>query len=158
MGKRAFFGGIYALVLIATFGYSDFGPYLLAVFTTLLLNEVARILNVQSRFPLLAFTTIALVLGFLFGWGGPIELISSTLFIGVLLALSLLRSQRPAYEMRRGLFALAYIWLPMAYLIQISEDFPWLILFIFIMIWSSDTFASLQKRRLRDLLAVLLEL
>ena len=87
MGKRALFGGIYALVLIGTFGYSDFGPYLLAVFTTLLLNEVARILDVQSRLPLLAFTTIALVLGFFFGWGGPIELISSTLFIGVLLAL-----------------------------------------------------------------------
>lgn len=67
MGKRALFGGIYALVLIGTFGYSDFGPYLLAVFTTLLLNEVARILDVQSRLPLLAFTTIALVLGFFSG-------------------------------------------------------------------------------------------
>ena len=31
MGKRALFGGIYALVLIGTFGYSEFGPYLLAV-------------------------------------------------------------------------------------------------------------------------------
>lgn len=147
MGKRALFGGIYALVLIGTFGYSEFGPYLLAVFTTLLLNEVARILDVQSRLPLLTFTTIALVLGFFFGWGGPIELISSTLFIGVLLALSLLRSHRPAHEMRRGLFALAYIWLPMAYLIQIAEDFPWLILFIFSMIWSSDTFAYLAGRQ-----------
>jgi phosphatidate cytidylyltransferase len=147
MGKRALFGGIYALVLIGTFGYSEFGPYLLAVFTTLLLNEVARILDVQSRLPLLTFTTIALVLGFFFGWGGPIELISSTLFIGILLALSLLRSHRPAHEMRRGLFALAYIWLPMAYLIQIAEDFPWLILFIFSMIWSSDTFAYLAGRQ-----------
>ena len=49
--------------------------------------------------------------------------------------------------MRRGLFALAYLWLPMVYLIQISEDFPWLILFIFIMIWSSDTFAYLAGRQ-----------
>ena len=147
MGKRALFGGIYALVLIGTFGYSDFGPYLLAVFTVLLLNEVARILDVQSRFPLLAFTASALVLGVFFGWGSPMELLSSTLFIGVLLALTLLRAQRPAHEMRRGLFALAYIWLPMVYLIQVAEDFPWLILFIFIMIWSSDTFAYLAGRQ-----------
>ena len=147
MGKRALFGGIYALVLIGTFGYSDFGPYLLAVFALLLLNEVARILDVQSRFPLLTFTASALTLGVFFGWGSPMELISSTLFIGVLLALSLLRAQRPAHEMRRGLFALAYIWLPMAYVIQVAEDFPWLILFIFIMIWSSDTFAYLAGRQ-----------
>ena len=147
MGKRALFGGIYALVLIGTFGYSDFGPYLLAVFTVLLLNEVARILDVQSRFPLLAFTASTLVLGVFIGWGSPMELLSSTLFIGVLLALTLLRAQRPAHEMRRGLFALAYIWLPMVYLIQVAEDFPWLILFIFIMIWSSDTFAYLAGRQ-----------
>ena len=35
----------------------------------------------------------------------------------------------------------------MAYLIQIAEDFPWLILFIFSMIWSSDTFAYLAGRQ-----------
>ena len=147
MGKRALFGGIYALVLIATFGYSDFGPYLLAGFTLLLINEVAKIVDVQSRFPLLAFTTIALVLGVIFGWGSLMEVLSSTLFIAVLLALTLLRSERPAHELRSGLFVLTYIWLPMAYLIQSAENSPWLILFIFIMIWSSDTFAYLAGKR-----------
>ena len=40
MGKRALLGGIYALVLIDTFGYSELGPYLLAVFTMFILNSV----------------------------------------------------------------------------------------------------------------------
>jgi phosphatidate cytidylyltransferase len=146
MGKRALFGGLYALVLIGVFGFTSFGTYLLAIFTLLLLNEVAKILEVQSRFPLLAFTSIFLMFGSLWNWGGLQEIISSTMTIGILMVLALLRADQPAHEMRRGLFALAYVYLPMALLIQTARDFSELILFIFTMIWASDTVAYLVGR------------
>ena len=132
MGKRTLFGAIYAGVLIGVFGYTDFGPHLLAVFTLLLLNEVAKILEVESRYPLLAFSILGLGLGIYMDWGDAQDLVASTIMISVLLVLTLLRAERPAHEMRRSLFALSYIWLPLVYVIQTSRDFPQLILFIFI--------------------------
>ncbi len=48
--------------------------------------------------------------------------------------------------MRRGLFALAYVFFPMALIIQTTGTFQELILFIFTMIWASDTFAYLAGR------------
>ena len=146
MGKRALFGILYAGGLIGIFGFTPFGTYLLAIFTLLLLNEVAKILDVQSRFPLLTFASIFLMFGAVGNWGGPEEIISSTLAIGIMMVLALLRAERPAHEMRRGLFALAYVFLPMALIIQTARDFSELILFIFTMIWASDTFAYLAGR------------
>ena len=146
MGKRTLFGAIYAGVLIGIFGFTSFGPHLLALFTLLLLNEVAKILHVESRYPLLAFSTLGIALGIYFDWGNAEDIVASTVLISVLLVLTLLRAEKPAHEMRRSLFALSYIWLPMAYVIQSARDFPQLILFIFIMIWSSDSFAYLAGR------------
>ena len=146
MGKRALFGFIYAGGLIGILGFTPYGTYMLALFTLLLLNEVARILDVQSRLPLLTFTSLFLIWGAIGNWGGPEEIISATLAIGIMLVLALLRAERPAHEMRRGLFALAYVFLPMALIIQTTRDFSELILFIFTMIWASDTFAYLAGR------------
>jgi len=148
MGKRALFGFIYAGGLIGILGFTPYGTYMLAVFTLLLLNEVARILDVQSRLPLLIFTSLFLIGGAIGNWGGPEEIISATLAIGIMMVLVLLRAERPAHEMRRGLFALAYVFLPMAFIIQTTRDFSELILFIFAMIWASDTFAYLAGRSL----------
>ena len=61
MGKRALFGFIYAGGLIGILGFTPHGTYILAFFTLLLLNEVARILDVQSRLPLLTFTSLFLL-------------------------------------------------------------------------------------------------
>jgi phosphatidate cytidylyltransferase len=146
MGKRALFGFIYAGGLIGILGFTSYGTYMLAFFTLLLLNEVARILDVQSRLPLLTFTSLFLIGGAIGNWGGPEEIISATLAIGIMMVLALLRAERPAHEMRRGLFALAYVFLPMALIIQTTRDFSELILFIFTMIWASDTFAYLAGR------------
>ena len=103
MGKRALFGFIYAGGLIGILGFTPHGTYMLAFFTLLLLNEVARILDVQSRLPLLTFTTLFLIGGAIGNWGGPKEIISATLAIGIMMVLALLRTERPAHEMRRGL-------------------------------------------------------
>ena len=146
MGKRVIFAGLYGGGLIGILGFTPYGTYLLAIFTLLLLNEVARILDVQSRLPLLTFTSLFLVGGALGDWGGPKEIISSTLAIGILMVLSLLRAERPSHEMRRGLFALAYVYLPMALIIQTTRDSSSVILFIFSLIWSSDTFAYIIGR------------
>jgi phosphatidate cytidylyltransferase len=146
MGKRALFGFVYAGGLIGILGFTPYGTYMLAFFTLLLLNEVARILDVQSRLPLLTFTSLFLIGGAIGNWGGPEEIISATLAIGIMMVLALLRAERPAHEMRRGLFALAYVFLPMALIIQTTRDFSELILFIFTMIWASDTFAYLAGR------------
>ena len=146
MGKRALFGFIYAGGLIGILGFTPYGTYMLAFFTLLLLNEVARILDVQSRLPLLTFTSLFLIGGAVGNWGRPEEIISATLAIGIMMVLALLRAERPAHEMRRGLFALAYVFLPMALIIQSTRDFSELTLFIFTMIWASDTFAYLAGR------------
>lgn len=146
MGKRALFGFIYAGGLIGILGFTPYGTYILAFFTLLLLNEVARMLDVQSRLPLLTFTTLFLIGGAIGNWGGPKEIISATLAIGIMMLLALLRAERPAHQMRRGLFALTYVFLPMALIIQTTRDFSELILFIFTMIWASDTFAYLTGR------------
>ena len=146
MGKRVIFAGLYGGGLIGILGFTPYGTYLLAIFTLLLLNEVARILDVQSRLPLLTFTSLFLVGGALGNWGESREIISSTLAIGILMVLSLLRAERPSHEMRRGLFALAYVYLPMAFIIQTTKDHSSEILFIFALIWSSDTFAYIIGR------------
>lgn len=146
MGKRALFGGLYAATLIGIFGFTSFGPYLLAVFAFLLMNEVSRLLKMERKFPLLIFTFLVLFAGAMFDWGDNNNIVTSTVMLSTLLVLTLLRAKQPALEMRKSFFGLIYVYVPMIYVIQTSVESPKLILFIFIMIWSSDTFAYLVGR------------
>lgn len=146
MGKRTLWGAIYAGVLIGIFGFTSTGPIALALLTLLLLKEVATIQRMESRFPLLVFSSILLSLGAFLGFGGTKEIVASTLLLSVLLTFTLLRAKQPALEIRRGLFAIAYIYLPFSFCIQNAELTPELILFIFVMIWSSDSMAYIFGR------------
>lgn len=143
MGKRALFGGLYAAVLIGVFGLTSFGPYLLAVFTLLLMNEVSRLLKMESKVPIMVFTFLVLLAGAIFDWGDHNDIVTSTIMLSTMLVLTLLRAKQPALEMRKSFFGLIYIYVPMIYVIQTAVKSPELILFIFILIWSSDTFAYL---------------
>ncbi len=145
MGKRALFGALYAAVLIGLLGFTPFGTVLLMAFTILLLNEGAKLLNIEPN-----YIRILAVLGMLFlanvNFGTSQELVLTTVGFSILLAFGALRAEEPASEMRKTLFLVAYIWLPMTLVIQQSWEFPELILFIFVMIWASDTFAYLAGR------------
>jgi len=141
MAKRTLWGAVYAAVLIVVFGFSSIGSVLLALFTLVLLNELATIQKMESRFPSIAIAAIILVLGWFNSWGETKELITSTILYSVLLSFTLLRAKQPALEIRRGLFAIAYIWVPLNFTIQNARETPELILFIFVMIWSSDSSA-----------------
>jgi len=145
MGKRALFGGLYAASLIGLLGFTSFGTVLLVVFNFLLLNEGIRLLKMKSN-PLKILTGPAMLFLVYVDFGGTKELVLTTVLISVLHAFSALRTERPAVEMQKGLFLVAYIWLPMVLVIQQSWSFPELILFIFTMIWASDTFAYLAGR------------
>jgi phosphatidate cytidylyltransferase len=146
MGKRTLWGAVYAGALIALFGFTILGPIALALFTLFLLKELATIQKMESRFPLLVLASILLSLGGFLGYGGPKEIVSSSILLSILLSFALLRAKQPALEIRRGLFAIAYIWVPLAFTIQHADDRPELILFIFVMIWSSDSMAYLFGR------------
>lgn len=146
MTKRIVWGGIYAGVLIAVFGFSNFGSFLLGLFLVLLLNEMATIQKMESRFPLLSIATLGLIGASCFQWGTSQDLIASSILLSVLVAFTLLKAEQPASEIRKTLFALAYIWLPVGYAIQQASKEPQLILFIFIMIWASDSAAYLFGR------------
>jgi phosphatidate cytidylyltransferase len=146
MGKRTLWGAVYAAVLIAVFGFSSISPIVLSIFTLLLLNELATIQKMESRFPLLTFPWILLSLGAFSGFGGTKEIVASTIIYTILLSFTLLRAKQPALEIRRGLFAIAYIWVPLVFTIQNATKHPELILFIFVMIWSSDSMAYLFGR------------
>src|SRR6056300_66610 len=145
MGKRALFGGLYAASLIGLLGFTSFGTVLLVVFNFLLLNEGIRLLKMKPN-PLKILTGPAMLFLVYVDFGGTQELVLTTVLISVLHAFSALRTERPAVEMQKGLFLVAYIWLPMVLVIQQSWSFPELILFIFVMIWASDTFAYLAGR------------
>jgi len=146
MGKRALFGGLYAATLIGLLGFTPFGTLILALFMFLMLREGASILKMESKSPVIALAAAAMTALAYVNFGGEHELVLSTVGLSILLSFTLLRAQQPAKEMRRGLFLIAYIWLPMVLVIQQSWEFPQLILFIFVMIWASDTFAYLAGR------------
>ena len=74
MGKRTLWGAVYAGVLIGIFGFTAFAPIALALFTILLLKELATIQKMESRFPLLVLALILLGLGAFLGFGGPKKL------------------------------------------------------------------------------------
>ena len=146
MGKRTLWGAVYAGVLIGIFGFTAFAPIALALFTILLLKELATIQRMESRFPLLVLASILLGLGAFRGFGGPQEIVASSILLSTLLSFTLLRAKEPAVEIKRGLFAIAYVWVPLTYTIQCAQELPLIILFIFVMIWSSDSMAYLFGR------------
>lgn len=148
MGKRIFFGALYGAGLIGVFGFAPlFSPYLLGLFTLLLINEVSTILKVESRFPLLSFAGILLVLGAVTDRGNWLQdVLASAVGMSILLSFALLRAEAPVREMRRGLFTIAYVWTPMALMVHAAAYHSELILFIFAMIWSSDSLAYFSGR------------
>ena len=147
MLKRTLWGAVYAAVLIGFLGFSHLGSHLLGVFLLLLINELANLQRVQSKFPLLIFGGIFILLGMLTGWGGSRELIATALLYLILTSFTLLRAKSPAREITKSFFIISYIFLPLLFSIQMTEEFPELILFIFILIWSSDSFAYVVGRR-----------
>ncbi|HCP41048.1 MAG TPA: hypothetical protein DIT65_04570 [Cryomorphaceae bacterium] len=141
MGKRALWGAVYAGVLISIFGFTSFGPIALALVVLLLLNELATIQTMESRFPLLVLAFIFLSLGTSIGYGGPRELLASSILLSIFLSFTLLRAKQPAVEIRRSLFTISYVWIPVVYTVQSAAKLPLITLFIFVMIWSSDSMA-----------------
>ena len=146
MGKRALFGGLYAAALIGLLGFTSFGVVILVLFTFLMLREGATILKMESTTPITVLAGLAMCGLAYENFGGIQEVVLTTIGISILLSFIFLRAEQPAREMRRGLFLIAYIWAPMLLVIQKSWEFPQLILFIFVMIWASDTFAYLAGR------------
>ena len=146
MLKRTLWGAVYAAALIGIFGFSTLGPYVLGIFLMLLINELGNLKQVESKFPLLLFGGIILSTGVFIGWGGAKELIVAALLYLLLCAFTLLRAKQPAKEITKNFFIIAYVFLPLLYCIQRSTLFPKLILFIFILIWSSDSFAYIVGR------------
>ncbi len=146
MLKRTLWGALYAAELIGFFGFSALGPYVLGIFLMLLINELANLKQVESKFPLLLFAGGLLTTGVFIGWGGAKELIIAVLLYLLLCAFTLLRAVQPAREITKSFFIIAYVFLPILYCIQIATVFPRLILFIFILIWSSDSFAYVVGR------------
>ena len=146
MLKRTLWGVLYAAALIGFFGFSALGPYVLGIFLMLLINELANLKQVESKFPLLLFAGGLLTTGVFNGWGGAKELIIAVLLYLLLCAFTLLRAVQPAREITKSFFIIAYVFLPILYCIQIATVFPRLILFIFILIWSSDSFAYVVGR------------
>jgi phosphatidate cytidylyltransferase len=112
----------------------------------LLINELANLKQVESKFPLLLFAGGLLTTGVFIGWGEAKELIIAVLLYLLLCAFTLLRAVQPAREITKSFFIIAYVFLPILYCIQIATVFPRLILFIFILIWSSDSFAFVVGR------------
>ncbi len=146
MLKRTLWGALYAAALIGFFGFSALGPYVLGIFLMLLINELANLKQVESKFPLLLFAGGLLTTGVFIGWGEAKELIIAVLLYLLLCAFTLLRAVQPAREITKSFFIIAYVFLPILYCIQIATVFPRLILFIFILIWSSDSFAYVVGR------------
>ena len=146
MLKRTLWGAVYATALIGIFGFSTLGPYVLGIFLMLLINELANLKQVESKFPLLLFGGGLLTTGVFIGWGGAKELIVAAILYLLLSAFTLLRAVQPAREITKSFFIIAYVFLPLLYCIQITTVFPKLILFIFILIWSSDSFAYVVGR------------
>ena len=146
MLKRSLWGVLYAAALIGFFGFSVLGPYVLGIFLMLLINELANLKQVESKFPLLLFAGGLLTTGVFIGWGEAKELIIAVLLYLLLCAFTLLRAVQPAREITKSFFIIAYVFLPILYCIQIATVFPRLILFIFILIWSSDSFAYVVGR------------
>ena len=146
MLKRTLWGALYAAALIGLFGFSALGPYVLGIFLMLLINELANLKQVESKFPLLLFAGGLLTTGVFIGWGEAKELIIAVLLYLLLCAFTLLRAVQPAREITKSFFIIAYVFLPILYCIQIATVFPRLILFIFILIWSSDSFAFVVGR------------
>ena len=146
MLRRTLWGAIYAAALIGIFGFSTLGPYVLGIFLMLLINELGNLKRVESKLPLLLLGGILLITGEIIGWGGTKELIVGTLLYLLLCAFILLRAKKPAQEISKSFFIIAYVFLPLLYCIQITTVFPKLILFIFVLIWSSDSFAYMVGR------------
>lgn len=146
MAKRTLWGGLYAASLVGIFAFTAFGTYLIVIFILLLLRELATIQKMESRFPLIILGAFVLGTMVVLGFDTERLPLAGSIVFAVLLSFTLLRSKQPALEIRRGLFAITYVFLPLTYTAQMAAKYSTIILFIFVMIWSSDSFAYLVGR------------
>lgn len=146
MAKRTLWGVVYAASLIVIFLFTQFGSLLISLFTLLLINELAIIQKMESRFPMLALASVLITGMFFLGLQTPHLILGASLAYSVLVSFALLRAKQPALEIRRGLFTIAYVFLPLTFTSQMAEKHAPIILYIFVMIWSSDSFAYLFGR------------
>jgi len=103
MGKRALFGALYAAVLIGLLGFTPFGTVLLMVFTILLLNEGAKLLNIDPK-PIRLLAVLCMLFLAKVDFGTAQELVLTSVGLSILLAFGALRAAEPASEMRKTLF------------------------------------------------------
>lgn len=149
MIKRILFGAVYAGLILLTLGYQHWsGPVLLSVFSLAVVNEVAKLTKSPTRWIILLA-----VAAWLFKWnyagisyGAYAELLLAGVSVVCLSMIHALFSKEPATALQSALTTTWYGFLPLAIGVVTALEQPMLILYIFALIWASDSFAYLAGK------------
>lgn len=158
---RAVSGAVYAFIVLSASFTPPYGPVFLAIFlgSAAIMEWMAFTGNKQVSRPAGLMLGIFLLCVFLFSDRFEIDqkqnafsyLTISLLIISLALTQAFTKKRDVPNALFHSFFGLIYITLPLCSLTQISffmgGEEPWLLAGIFILIWSSDTFAYLVGKR-----------
>ena len=154
--KRAISGAVYILLLLASILYSTESFLILfGVFLVISLFEFCNLIQVDKLIPVLAGTSLYVLVTFFSNYNESkssdiqtldIILLASTLLISIKCIVFLFDNNiQSVSTLSKYLYLLGYITLPFVFITKISfgvNDYnPKIIIGLFILIWTNDTFA-----------------
>lgn len=146
--KRLLSGVVYVALLIIATSYSVTSFYVLfGVFMLIAINEFCRLVHLNNIFPLVfgAFT-FYLATQFRTNQTNDVLLLIATLFVSIKCVLLLFNSKKERIDrLSKYVYAIGYVILPFIIITKIPFSYnifrPKIIISIFILIWTNDTFA-----------------
>jgi len=161
--KRAISGAVYIILLLSSILYSTESFFILfGIFLTISLFEFCNLIKVNKLIPVISGTSLFLLITFLSNYDRNKTVDISTLD-SILLATTLLISikcilflfdnkNQEISSLSKYLYLLGYITLPFVFITKISfgvNDYnPKIIIGLFILIWTNDTFAYIVGKSL----------
>ena len=165
--KRAISGAVYVFLLLASILYSTESFLILfGVFLIISITEFCNLINVNKIIPVITGTFMYVLITFISNYDKTksvniqtldIILLIITLLISIKSVAFLFNDNQKISSISKYLYLLGYITLPFVFITKISfgiKDYnPKIIIGLFILIWTNDTFAyivgkSIGKRKL----------
>jgi len=161
--KRAISGAVYIILLLSSILYSTESFFILfGIFLTISLFEFCNLIKVNKLIPVISGTSLFLLITFLSNYdrNKTVDiptldsiLLATTLLISIKCILFLFENKNQEISsLSKYLYLLGYITLPFVFITKISfgvNDYnPKIIIGLFILIWTNDTFAYIVGKSL----------
>lgn len=153
--KRSLSGAVYILLLITSIQYSTVTFFILfGLFLLLAISEFCELIQIKKIVPLL-LSTVIFVLSYYLKTDRIIDVLALTfsLIVSIKLIIFLFSTnQKPIENYLKYIYILGYLILPFVFITKIPFGIrgynPKIIISIFILIWTNDTFAYIVGKSL----------